>query len=256
VEGLQPSQVTIVDASGRMLAGGDDQEGLPHLSMTQLEFQRNLERELEQKIQSLLERAVGPQRAMVRVSATVDFQRVESTQEVFDPTGTVIRSEQRGHEKSSGSAGSPSGPPGVASNVPGSQTVTPALTNASEMQKQNETVNYEVSKSVKHVLGPVGKIKRLSAAVRALQELDPRTLLSLIGNEHPQIVAFIIAHLLPNTAAQVLSGLSEAQRADVLTRIIHLEALSPEVITEIEGVLMSKMSSMRGLGNQKVGGCR
>jgi flagellar motor switch protein FliG len=69
-------------------------------------------------------------------------------------------------------------------------------------------------------------------------------------------VAFIIAHLPSNTAAQVLSGLSEAQRADVLTRIIHLEAFSPEVITEIEGVFMSKMSSMRSLGNQKVGGCR
>jgi flagellar motor switch protein FliG len=92
------------------------------------------------------------------------------------------------------------------------------------------------------------------AAVRALQELDPRTLLSLIGNEHPQIVAFIVAHLPSNTAALVLSGLSEAQRADVLSRIIHLEAFSPEVITEIEGILMSKMSSMRGLGNQKVGG--
>ncbi len=40
----------------------------------------------------------------------------------------------------------------------------------------------------------------------------------------------------------------------MLSRIIHLESFSPEVITEIEGVLMSKMSSMRGLGNQKVGG--
>jgi len=92
------------------------------------------------------------------------------------------------------------------------------------------------------------------AAVRALQELDPRTLLSLIGNEHPQIVAFLIAHLPSNTAAQVLSGLPEGQRSDVLSRIIHLESFSPEVITEIEGVLMNKMSSMRGLGNQKVGG--
>jgi flagellar motor switch protein FliG len=92
------------------------------------------------------------------------------------------------------------------------------------------------------------------AAVRALQELDPRTLLNLIGNEHPQIVAFIIAHLPSQAAAQVLSGLSEAQRADVLARIIHLDSFSPEVITEIEGVLMGKMSSMRGMGNQRVGG--
>src|SRR5918996_2462474 len=54
------------------------------------------------------------------------------------------------------------------------------------------------------------------AAVRALQELDPRTLLNLIGNEHPQIVAFIIAHLPSQAAGQVLSGLTENQRADVL----------------------------------------
>jgi flagellar motor switch protein FliG len=92
------------------------------------------------------------------------------------------------------------------------------------------------------------------AAVRALQELDPRTLLNLIGNEHPQIVAFIVAHLPSRAAAQVLSGLPEDQRADVLSRIIHLDSFSPEVITEIEGVLMGKMSSMRGLGNQRVGG--
>ena len=92
------------------------------------------------------------------------------------------------------------------------------------------------------------------AAVRALQELDPRTLLNLIGNEHPQIVAFIIAHLPSQAAGQVLSGLTENQRADVLSRIINLDTFSPEVITEIEGVLMGKMSSMRGMGNQRVGG--
>lgn len=92
------------------------------------------------------------------------------------------------------------------------------------------------------------------AAVRALQELDPRTLLNLIGNEHPQIVAFIIAHLPAQAAGQVLNGLTDNQRADVLSRIIHLDTFSPEVITEIEGVLMGKMSSMRGMGNQRVGG--
>ena len=166
VEGLQPAQVTIVDANGRMLAGGEDQQGFGHLSTGQLEFQHGLEREVERKIQSLLERAVGPHKAMVRVSATVDFQRVESTHEVFDPASTVVRSEQRGTEKSSGSSGNPSGPPGVASNVPGAQMTSPSTANSSsETQKQSETVNYEVSKSVKRVVEPVGQIKRLSAAV-------------------------------------------------------------------------------------------
>jgi flagellar M-ring protein FliF len=166
VEGLQPAQVTIVDTNGRLLAGGEDREGFGALSTSQLEFQQGLERELERKIQSLLERAVGPQKAMVRVSAMVDFQRVESTHEVFDPSSAVVRSEQRGTEKASGSSANPSGPPGVASNVPGAQMTPPPTANSSsETQKQNETVNYEVSKSVKRVVEPVGKIKRLSVAV-------------------------------------------------------------------------------------------
>lgn len=165
VEGLQPSQVTVVDTAGRMLAGGEeDREGLAQLS-TALEFQHGIERELERKIQSLLERAVGSQKAVARVSATVDVQRVESTHEVFDPSTTVVRSEQRGTEKSSGSGFNASGPPGVASNVPGAQAATPQLTSSSEMQKQSETINYEVSKSVKRVVEPVGRVKRLSVAV-------------------------------------------------------------------------------------------
>jgi flagellar M-ring protein FliF len=164
VEGLQPSQVTLVDTNGRLLAGGEEQEGFAQLSASQLELQQGLERELERKIQSLLERAVGPQRAVARVSVSMDFQRVESTHEVFDPSSTAIRSEQRGTERSSGATAAPSGPPGVASNVPGSSLPTPPTT-SSETQKQNETVNYEVSKSIKRVVEPVGRIKRLSAAV-------------------------------------------------------------------------------------------
>lgn len=92
------------------------------------------------------------------------------------------------------------------------------------------------------------------AAVKALQEVDPRTLLNLIRNEHPQIIAFIIAHLLPGVAVQVLAGLPEAQRTDVLTRIIHLESSSVEIISDIEEVLKNKMASMQGLQSQKVGG--
>jgi flagellar motor switch protein FliG len=52
----------------------------------------------------------------------------------------------------------------------------------------------------------------------------------------------------------VLAGLPEAQRTDVLMRVIHLESFSPEVIMEIDEVLKAKMSSMRGLGSQRVGG--
>lgn len=165
VEGLRPSEVTIVDTTGKMLAGGEDSNGLGQGSSAQLEFQRGVERELERKIQGLLEKAVGPDKVSARVSAAVDFQHVESTQEIFDPNGTVIRSEQRGTEKSSGSGFQPAGPPGVAANVPAAQAATPQPSSTSELQKQNETINYEVSKSVKRVVEPVGKVKRLSAAV-------------------------------------------------------------------------------------------
>lgn len=164
VEGLQSRDVTVVDGHGRLLSttAGDETAGLTN---TQLEYQRSIEKDIEGRIQSMLERIVGPNKAVVRVSSVVDFRKVETTEERYDPNSQVVRSEQRGQEKANGSNGTTGGVPGVQSNVPPGTDQEPSQTSSSSSQTKNETVNYEISRTVSKIVEPVGLVKQLSVAV-------------------------------------------------------------------------------------------
>lgn len=165
VEGLQVRDVTVVDGHGRLLssaAGSDDAAGL---TGSQMEYQRTLEKDIETRIQTMLERIVGANKAVVRVSSVLDFRKVETTEERYDPNSQVVRSEQRGQEKANGVNGVSGGVPGVQSNVPEGADQEPAQTSSSTNQTKNETVNYEISRTVSRIVESTGSIKQLSVAV-------------------------------------------------------------------------------------------
>jgi flagellar M-ring protein FliF len=113
----------------------------------------------------MLERIVGANKAVVRVSSILDFRKVETTEERYDPNSQVVRSEQRGQEKANGVNGVSGGVPGVQSNVPEGAGQEPAQTSSSNNQTKNETVNYEISRTVSRVVESSGNIKQLSVAV-------------------------------------------------------------------------------------------
>jgi len=160
VEGLQPRDVAVVDQQGEMLTttGGD----ILGMTNSQLEFQRGLEKDLEQRILGILEPVVGKGKARAKVAALVDFRKVEKTEERFDPDGQIVRSEQRNLEKSA--TGKTSGVPGVTSNVP-AKSAPQGSSNQTQTEKKTETVNYEISKVTSHVVTAPGEIRKLSVAV-------------------------------------------------------------------------------------------
>lgn len=164
VEGLQARDVTVVDGHGNLLSNTSSDESAG-LSGTQMEFQRTLEKDIETRIQTMLERIVGVNKAVVRVSSMLDFRKIETTEERYDPNGQVVRSEQRGQEKSSGVNGTSGGVPGVESNVPGGTEGEGGQTSSNNNQTKNETVNYEISRTVSRIVEPTGTIKKLSVAV-------------------------------------------------------------------------------------------
>jgi flagellar M-ring protein FliF len=122
-----------------------------------------MEKSLEKKIKTMLERALGPEKAIVRVSLSLDFKRIEKTEERYDPENRVVRSEQLTSENSRGLQPIPIGVPGVVSNLSGEKTITD-LTKNSGFQKQDRTVNYEIGKVTSHIVEPIGRIKRISVA--------------------------------------------------------------------------------------------
>jgi flagellar M-ring protein FliF len=180
VEGLEPGNITVVDTSGKILFQRADSSLEGQMTTHQLEYQRNIEERLKKKVQGMLEGVLGLNKAIARVSADIDFQQIDITEERYDPN-TVIRSEQKNLEKSS-MLSAPKGTgqkkpesaqgsrtPKAKAPFPGSpkrdvsDASLPVQTNSTE--RQNEIRNYEVTKINKRIKNPVGTLKRISVAV-------------------------------------------------------------------------------------------
>lgn len=92
-------------------------------------------------------------------------------------------------------------------------------------------------------------MSRLSAAavqapLQFLHRADPRQVLSFISEEHPQIIAIVLAHMTGDKATMVLSGLEPDRQAEVAHRIAVMDRTSPAIIRQLEMILERKMSSV------------
>lgn len=77
-----------------------------------------------------------------------------------------------------------------------------------------------------------------------LGHADPRQVLSFVQNEHPQMIALVLAHAPAVLASQILSGLSPELQSDVAHRIAVMDRTSPEIIRQVEASLERKLSSV------------
>lgn len=103
-------------------------------------------------------------------------------------------------------------------------------------------------------------MSRLSATLadmpfEFLRRADPRQVLTFLQDEHPQVVALVLAHMPAGQAAVVLGGLSSVLQADVAHRIAVMDRTSPDIIRQVEATLERKFSSVIGPGElSTVGG--
>ena len=162
VRGLDGNNVTVVDGQGRQLNKKTDIDG--HGVADSHEFRRKLEQEKADAIQQLLDRTVGPGKAHVSVAADVNFTREERTEELFDPETVAPRSFQVDEERDPNGAGGTAGVPGAVSNLPGGDA-PPGAQAQQGMVRRSETRNFEVSKTVRRAIEPVGRLRRLHVAV-------------------------------------------------------------------------------------------
>ncbi|HEB75360.1 MAG TPA: flagellar M-ring protein FliF [Nitrospirae bacterium] len=160
VESLTPDNVTVVDSRGNVLTAREDESVM--LSNTQRDYQRGIERDIEKRIISIIEPVVGKDKVKAKANVSIDFTRIEETQEAYDPDGQVVRSQQSLLEQKTDTT--VAGVPGVQSNLPNRQAGGAASGQAG-LRRKTETVNYEISKTVSRIIKPTGTIKRLSIAV-------------------------------------------------------------------------------------------
>lgn len=164
IEGMNTDNVTVLDSRGKILSkgGGSSGDAAAKMTSTMQETQRAYERNLEERLQTLLDRVVGGGKTVARVTAAFDFKQVERVEEKFDPETIAVRSEQRSEEKSGGTAIS-SGVPGVQTNL--GRTAPGAGGTSGGGSKNDETLNYEVSRSTSRTIEPVGTLSKVSVAI-------------------------------------------------------------------------------------------
>lgn len=162
---LAPQNVTIVDQSGKLLAGNQDEPNVAKLSADHLEFQQRKEKMLEKQVTTMLEQVLGKGKAIVRVACDLDFVQQEKTEELYLPENHVVRSEQVSSESTSNSDAGPQGVPGLASNINRGNAGVTQNTSANGFEKKDQTRNFEIGKLISHHIMPTGQLKQLSVAV-------------------------------------------------------------------------------------------
>ena len=178
---LPARNVTVVDQAGNLLSSGaQGQDTRPGaLDASQLKYLHAFENSYAVRIENILLPVVGRDNVRAQVAASLDFAQVEQTSESFRPNPNAqeqaLRSQQTLETTGSTPTG-PSGVPGALSNQPPGAASAPLTapapaagtattsTNATNSHKEN-TVNYELDKTIRHTKNEVGAIKRLSVAV-------------------------------------------------------------------------------------------
>ncbi len=160
---LKPTNVSIIDADGNLLArGGEDQVGL--LNMKADEMRRSYEMRMTHEIEDMIGRIVGYGKVRATVTADMNFDRVSTSEEIYDPEQQVVRSAQTVEESSQ--EREPSGEVSVQNNLPG--IAGDLFANGAPTAQSNrveETTNFEIGRTVRNMVREVGDVRRLSVAV-------------------------------------------------------------------------------------------
>lgn len=93
-----------------------------------------------------------------------------------------------------------------------------------------------------------------SKPFHSLRELDPEQIAELIGQEHPQVIAVIMAHFESALASRILSKLPLETKSQVAIRLASIEKVSEEFIEEVDTVIQGLLSARKSKKAVKLGG--
>ncbi|MCD6034997.1 MAG: fliF [Rickettsiales bacterium] len=166
VPNLKPAKITIVDTKGQTLKLGAGDENDPgYIASTSDQYRVEFEKRMKGTIETLIEKTVGGGRVRAEVSALIDFDRIVTNSETYDPDGAVVRSIQTIEEKGNSSDAKKNSNVSVANNLPDGAGSGGDILRNNETERTDETRNFEVSKTVQNHVKETGTVKRLSVAV-------------------------------------------------------------------------------------------
>ena len=87
-----------------------------------------------------------------------------------------------------------------------------------------------------------------------IRKTDPSQLLNFIQDEHPQTIALILSYLPASQSSMIISALPPDRQSDVAKRIAVMDRTSPDVVKDVEKILVSKLSSLVNQDYTIIGG--
>jgi flagellar M-ring protein FliF len=168
VPDLDPNRISIVDDRGTLLAkGGTGGDTSAAAASNAEEMKIAYEQRVARAVEQLLENTVGPGRVRTEVNADLDFSRVTENSETYNPEGQVIRSTQTVEEKAQSSEADSQQSVTVQNNLPEGTTAGGGggSKSVNNTQRNEETVNYEISRVVRNMVRETGQVRRISVAV-------------------------------------------------------------------------------------------
>jgi len=161
---LKTDKVSIIDTEANLLAGGGNDSPEAMAGLKSEEMQRAYEERMNASIEDMVGRIVGFNKVRAHVSAELNFDRIQTNSETYDPEGQVVRSTQTVQDDSN-EAEKGNAPVGVQNNIPGGNGDQTDSGTSSKNSRAEETTNYEISKTVKSIVSETGSVKKISVAV-------------------------------------------------------------------------------------------
>jgi flagellar M-ring protein FliF len=167
VPDLDPGRISIVDERGNLLAAGTESNNGQAFASNADERRLAYEAQMKAQLETLLANSLGPGKVRAQVTAEIDFDRVTTNSETYDPDSQVVRSQQSTEEAGSNTErDKQSNDVTVANNLPEADVANnDAPASAATNNRTQETVNYEISKTVRTETQEAGRLKRLSVAI-------------------------------------------------------------------------------------------
>ncbi len=164
VPDLKISNVSIIDSDGNLLAKGEE-ESSNTLSLKAEEMRRNYESRLTEKIEDQVSRIVGYGNVRAIVTTEMNFDRISTNEELYDPETQVVRSSQV-TEESNLEREPLADDVSVENNLPGvGGDLLVDNAPSAEGTRLEEVTNFEISKTIRSTVREVGEVTKLSVGV-------------------------------------------------------------------------------------------
>lgn len=94
------------------------------------------------------------------------------------------------------------------------------------------------------------------SSIESLKWMDAASVAELLRNEHPQIIAAILAHLDFDQTASVLKLFTERGRNEVLIRIATLDGIQPTALKDLNEVMSQILAGGERMKKSSLGGAK